>query len=362
MERLRSGLLPVSLAAFFLGIAIQESMLALLVLVQMLAALSSRQGSGTVFGQGRYGALLLALVLLPTAALAQYLNPQWGPARIHWALIAFWALSPALARATRWSLLHRVMLVVSLPGLILATLAFIQIAPQTFSSGLVAGWATYTEGLVVLACWSFFRLSRVRGWEYSLLALHLLLTALLVVYRGVGAGLLMLTLLLILGHALDPARQRRQWVIRTVLAMILVFGFWQRPPTAPMISHTFSASLALAGDHLLWGIGPNRFSSAHPERPQNPQNTLMGLLVESGIPGLVAFLIFMATLGLQLHRARKQLAGQEIFWVVDALGMVYLCFWVFGFFHYNFADAELLILHAYHWAAITCLAALYQKE
>jgi len=84
----------------------------------------------------------------------------------------------------------------------------------------------------------------------------------------------------------------------------------------------------------------------------------------SGLIGLVAYLVFMATIAYQLWRLwQHHVTGKrELAWVVRALTFVYVLYWSFGTFDYNFADTELIILHGFHWSIIAALATQLIKE
>ena len=350
-RQLRPWLFYLSLAAFFLGIALQEIMLALLVLFQTGSALFSGRGPASVFTRPRLPALFFALVLLMTAAMAQFFNPDLGTARIHWALVAFWALSPTLYPHLRLGTLHRVLLLVSLPGLLWTGIGLLLHPDQTPPSGLVSGWATYSEGLVVLACWSFFRdRTQMPAYERRLIDVHLLIVTLMITLWGSDAGRMMCLVLVVLGSASAGSRTLPLPLVRMLMGLLLVIGLAVRPPAAPQFIETWQRTTADIAAHPWWGVGPNRLSSQDPELPLDPRHTLLGLTLESGFLGLLAYLIFMIGLAIQLWRAPTEQQG------VPSLRMIFLCWWVLGFFHYNLGDTELLILHAYHWAAITCLS------
>ena len=364
------------LISFSGGITLHEASLLLLVLFQFGTASLYGMNPASLIGRGRRLAFLLFAALVLSALVTQMRYHDRVHTQIHWALATFWVVSPAMISRVRWDLLHRLLLWVSLPGLVYSVYWLLrpeeiawamEIGFQMYprAQGLVSNPITNAEGLVVIACWSLARLNgeltpRERGW----ICAHLCLSVLVVVFSRVRAGLVGFTVLFLLTGYFSPRLRRfsfRVWVSMIVLfgLGILLFGF-----NFQSIQDRFELienSLTLIRQNPFFGIGPKRFADNPVEGSRlllHPHNTILGLAAEAGLLALLAYLAFMVSLALRLWSLRGLLTRGDasMRWVFQMLVGVFVSYWVFGLFDYNFADSELLIFHAFHWGLIAQLS------
>ncbi len=376
IDSLQMGLFYLCFAAFSLGIFLQEGTLLLFLIFQMVVALVYRGNLGAIFGKGRRAAFLFMAAMTVSAVIAQFRMPSEGPTRIHWAFAAFWAVSPVMIAKIRWKLLYHTVLIASAPGM-LYSIYWLLRPPELEhalnigfhfyprAAGFVSNPITNAEGLVILACWSLSRLSgemsvRERTWVLA----HLLISVLIVVFSRVRAGLLGFSVIFLLSATFSPKLRRFAlyfWLGMAVafIGGITIFGF--NTDSLKERLELINNSMTLISRNPIFGIGPNKFKHYPVEGSElalHPHNTLFGIAGESGMVGLAAYLVFMGLITSQLLRIRKRHKdiGDPLHWVAQSLLFTFICYWVFGFFDYNFADSELLIFHALHWALISQLA------
>ncbi len=360
-----------------MGIITQETSLILLMLFRIFLALFHGHPGEALFGKGRRAALFFFGALILSAAVSQFRDPSRQSTTIHWAFVAFWATSPALLRRLDWVFLHRLLLIVSVPGLIYSVYWLLQpdeiawALKQGFhmyprAEGFVSNPITNAEGLVIMAGWSLARLNqalspRERKWIWT----HLLLSLLIVVFSRVRAGLIGFTFILLVNVLLSYKNRKSlliAWVAMagTFLGTIYIFGF----NTASLYKRLelLQSNLSLFVAHPIFGMGPDwlREHNLESNPEMHPHNTLVGIATESGLVGLTTYLVFMALLLWRLLRlrARHRDSKDPLTWVVRALSTSFICYWIFGLFDYNFADTELLIFHALQWSMIASLSLL----
>ena len=363
-------------ASFSLGIAIQETTLLLFLFSQMALVVVFQRTPGTLYNKGRRLALLFMVVMTLSALISQLRIPIEGPTRIHWAFAAFWGVSLFLMPRINWVTLYRVVLIVSIPGLLYSIYWLLQPAEIAHSlnigfhsypraAGLVSNPITNAEGLVIFACWSLGRLTGEIGpRERKLILIHLIISILIILFSRVRAGLVGLTIILALYATFFPRwRKITIWtlVIMTgvFLGSILLFGF--NLASLEERIELMSNSVTLITRYPIVGIGPNNFGNYPIEGStlmEHPHNSILGIAVEFGLVGLTAYLIFMGSVAYNLFRLRKLIKDptSPLRWVALSLTLAFIAYWVFGLFDYNFADSELLILHSFQWAMITQLA------
>ena len=373
IRALEQGLFYGCFAAFSLGIALQQASLFLFMILQLGFAVIYGSRLHTLVAEGRRAAVLFFVAMVISAVVAHHKVPVAEQTRIHWALIAFWAITPSIGAWIRWETLHRVLLAVSVPGLIYSVIWLLQPDEMAFSQkhgfhtypraeGFVSNPITNAEGLVILACWSLARLTETVGKrERRLIIGHLVLSILIIVFSRVRSGIVGLTILLAVLSFYKPRLRRLTLSVLTVIVILFpltvsFFGFNHASIRERLT--LIELNIDLFGEHPLFGIGPNKFGeplNAGGELPGHPHNTLIGMAVEHGIMGLAFYLVFMLGMMRQLWLLHARSSSLAPPWVIRALALVFLSYWIFGLFDYNFADTELLIFHSLHWGMITWL-------
>ncbi len=360
----------VCFASFSLGIAIQQIMLCLLILLGLGLSIISSNKFGSSYN-GIQSAGLFMGVMLAMILAHQWLSDFEQPASIHWAFVVLWAVNIALIRQVNWVTLHRILILISIPGLLYSFHLLMEPAEfmwalkiESFSMyprayGLVSNPITNAEGLVVIAGWTLARLGNgVRGKERKWLIVHIVVSALIITLSRVRAGVIGFALILVVHAILHPKyRKNMMWGLAALLLAFLItipiFGFnlASIEERVQLTKH----SLYILKSHFWLGIGADQFdlfTSPFTTTPAHPHNTLLAVITELGIFGLLAFLWLM------FHIARRllslsttyRLSKDSLSWVTTALAYSFCSFIVFGLFDFNFGDSELLIFHGYHWA------------
>lgn len=359
-------------SAFSLGIAIQQASLILFILMGLVFSL----GGVPAFSLPRVShkrGLFFFFVIILSAILAQVTEGFRGEATIHWALIVFWALHARTVADLRWVTLHRVLVILSVPGMLYSVYWLLRpdeiawalkvgfsMYPRAF--GFVSNPITHAEGLVIIACWTVSRLSgTVVKTERRWLIAHLALSLSIILASRVRAGILGFAVLLLLDAWLTPKRRRLCLCFLAIMVVgffssVFIFGFNSASVKERLLLSQNSLQLFLK--HPILGIGPDKFELVIPHdrniRGVHPHNTVLGILTETGVVGLVAFLAFMWGIGrrsIQLFKSYRE-TGDDRRWASQALLYVFICFWIFGLFDFNFGDSELLVFHGFHWAVI----------
>ena len=381
IDNWQMGLFYLCLAAFSLGISIQESILLLLLLFQMGLAMVSRSSSGGLLGPGRRLAFVFMAVLTLTAVAARYQLGDEGQTRIHWALIAFWALSPDMISRLNPVNLYRTLIFTSLPGMVYSLIQLLN--PREISRSLEIGFqaypkpegflsipTTYAEGLVVILCWSLARVSGVLGKRERLgILMHMFISISFIAMTRDISSLVILQLVLLAGATLMPQARRTALVL--LLSSVLMAAVIH--PIFGWNSHAFDHWSELNGNAItlvkkypVFGIGPNKFYD-HPIQgsalTQPPRNTVLAMAGEAGLLGLTAYLLFMGAISLALYRKVRQCRDRQdpMFWLSRCLLLVFLTWWLFGTVVFNFSNSRLLIFHGLHWSLILQLGQPSQK-
>ncbi|CAM2007277.1 O-antigen ligase family protein [Acanthopleuribacter pedis] len=371
-----------SMASFSLGIATQQISFFLFFIAQAFLAARFGWPMGGLVQKGYRAASALFAWIVITALVAQVRHPDPPAADFHWAFIAMWAVSGILLKHVDWKDIHRVLLVVSVPGLIRSVLWLLQpdeirhaldigfsMYPRAF--GLVSNAITNAEGLVILACWSMARLAeKLSPRERRLILFHLAVSILIVALSRVRSGILGFSVLFFLA-ALFSNRLRRisLWALfGTVFVAggsIAFFGFNMASIEERLV--LVRNGLQLWQIHPLLGIGPDRFE-AFPLSDNtlvgHPHNTFLAVMVESGLIGLGLYTVFVVALFRRywwLFKNRRNL-GVAPEWVVKALCFILVMYMLFGVFDFNFGDSELLLFHALHWGMATKLWQMAQSQ
>lgn len=328
----------------------------------------------------RHGVSLAFWCFMLASAVYQQASGLGDDFGFHWAFYAFWLLTARQVAGLDFKILHRVLLFASVPGLIYSFYWLLR--PEMIewalggdnrfsmyprAAGFLSNPITHAEGLVVLLGWGLARLqtemsSRERRW----MVVHMVASLLIILGSRVRAGVLGFLVLLLLHGIFSP--KHRKLCISLVVLMVAafpityaVFGFNTDSLTERLV--LIQHNLELLWEHLMFGIGPDRFHvyplPETPDIPSHPHNTLIGVATEMGLPGLFFFLAFMVVVGgrLLLLNRRCEATGCAPAWVARALTYSFGVFWLLGLFDYNFADTELLILHCLLWGVMDHLAA-----
>ena len=387
----RQQLLPIMLYAAFasmsLGILLQQILFSLFMLAVIFAGLFASLSATDVFLKSRRLPAAFFAVIVTSALFAQITRPIEGSVKFHWAFIAVWAISPILLHRLNFRHLHRTMLILSAFGLAYSCYWLLQ--PDELSWALKVGFANYpraegfvsnpithAETLLILAAWSLARLSHdtLEKLERNLIAVHLTVSALVIIFSRIRSGMLAILILLVVYALLSPNLRRYAWFAIGVVAAVSIgaflwFGFNLASIEERMI--LIHKAGEMFQQHPILGIGPDRFDEFFTSADKvtgHPHNTLIGVAVETGIIGFCVYLAMMATLLWQLWQLRPlrretalRLAetlpeqAETYPWIWRALVSTMVIFWVFGLFDYNLVDTELLIAHGLHWSLITAL-------
>lgn len=356
-------------AAFSLGIGAQQILLCLLFLVGLGQALIGKHRFASAY-QGIHSAGIFFAVMLAVVLAHQWMTGFEQRARFHWAFVVMWAISIPLVSCVNWRLVHRALVVVSLPGLIFSLFTLMEPAEfqwalkiESFSMyprayGFVSNPITNAEGLVVIAGWTLARLESMGLKERRWMRAHLVISVAIIVLSRVRAGVVGFVAILIL-HAMFNPRHRKAIGLGILITLagfaitLPIFGFNSASINERMV--LTQHSLELWFNHFWLGIGPDNYAKYPiPETglTGHAHNTLLGVATEYGLFGLLAFLWFLFHMGkriLALFSTYRLYRG-PLPWVTKALCYAFCSFIVFGLFDYNLGDTELLILHGYHWA------------
>ena len=365
-----------SFAAMTAGILVQQITFSLFVLFSILVGLFAGLSPNEVFLKERSKGGVFFIAIVVSAILAQVMRPSDEAVKFHWAFVSFWVVTPHLMRHMSLVMMHRFAVLISCVGLSysvwwmlrpdeMAWAAKVGLGMYPRAQGLVSNPITNAETLVILACWTLARLTRTKldRWEAGFLIFHLMASASIIIVSRVRSGILAMLVLLVL-HVL-MTRQARRWLLPAVAAMIVfsafaiaVFGF-----NMASIEERFALmefNWGLFTEHWIMGIGPDRFDDfkIEGEISGHPHNTLMGVAVETGVVGLLAYTLFMLHLTMQMVQLfRCEDTNPQLKWLRSALFSSFITYWVFGLFDYNFADTELLIAYGLQWSMLTAWAA-----
>lgn len=373
---IRLVLFHICFASFTAGILIQQSVHFLLFLVSMAALFVTGWVPGTLLGKGKGAAALLFSAIFLAALLSQWRFRGHAEFAFHWALLAFWLVTPALIEKASWKGLHRLMMALSVPGLIYSFYWMLRpneidwamkIGFQMFprAEGFVSNPITNAATLILIGSWSFGRLtSKVEHLEKVLIWVHLSLSILIVVASRVRGGIVgFLFLFVAVALFSEKMRKRSLWMAPLVILMFLgtwyFFGFnvASIKERITLIRHSW----VLIQEFPLFGIGPDHFFSYVLDGGKllgHPHNTLIGITAETGFVGLFAYLGFMMAVGVamfKLFRAYRDDQG-PMGWVTKSLILAFGSYWVIGLTDYNFADTELLLAHAFQFATAIILS------
>lgn len=309
-----------------------------------------------------------SLLMLGCMALSMAVSRAGDPgveSKIHWTLIAY--LLPLLNVWPSFAPrdIHRAMLVGSTPGLIWGAWQLLQPDEIAWSlqigfhmypraDGLLSNAIMFSEGLMAVMAWSLARLgSPLAPRERRLILLHMAFSLVLIAASRVRAGLLAFTLLVAAVAIMAPGLRRRATLLWSLMALCFLAGL-------PLFGFNFASievrfaiyrdSWRLVQEHLLLGIGPSAFRSFSGTGVHS-HNTLLGVLVETGVLGLSAYLLLMARqvwVLLRLNALGDRL-GEKV-WARRALWLVFLSYQTYGLVEFNFHLSGVLMFYALHWA------------
>ena len=299
-----------------------------------------------------------------------------GKFGFHWGLFGVFLLTHEQIGRIRFEVLHRVLLVASLPGLIYSVYWLLQPDELAWAfkvgfhmypraAGFLSNPITHAEGLGILLAWSLARLaSDLSPQERRWIIAHILFSLLILLFSRTRSGLLGFAALMAI-HGLFSPKHRKLCIV--ILGLFLaglgltlaIFGFnWASiHERIELYSHTYD----LFRQHPWLGIGPDRFKlypfEANPDLFAHPHNTMMGILTEMGVIGFAVYLTFMAAVAMQTWKVfqGENARGAQPNWVRRAMVYTLFAWWFFGIFDFNFHDNELLIMHAFHWCILARL-------
>ena len=361
-------------ASFFMGIFTLEVSFFFLVLYNLVTVTRQRKWGETPSFLAAHLPWLLLMGCMLLSSLWAVASSD-GAFDFPWALVALVLLSGEQIRRLDWNLVHRVLVIASLPGLFFSVYHLLQVDEILWAqkvgyemypraSGFLSNPITHAEGLVVLFGWSLARLAgKLDRRERWLIVSQAVLAFLIILFSRVRAGLLGFTLLLLL-HAWYSPRHRKTVAVVGGLGLLglvpilSVFGF--NIASLQGRRHLIHHGWQLFLQKPVLGIGPDRFSD-YPDPitglAAHPHNTMLGVLAESGLVGFLAFAACMIWIGIHLWRVVRQWDEDGPWpWLPRALVSSFLVFWAMGLFDFNFGDTELLLLHGMFWGiVIRCL-------
>lgn len=365
----------VCFASLTFGILLQQAWHFAFFLISLGALFFTGVSWEAILGKGKRAAALLMGAILLSAVIAQLRLKTTVDFEYHWAFLAFWLVTPALVEKTNWNTVHRLMLILSVPGLIYSY--YWMIRPDEIAwalekgfhmfpraSGFVSNPITNAATLVLIGCWSLSRLTdQVTKLERILIWAHLSLSVLIVLASRVRVGIVGFLCLFVL-VALFSKRLRKLTLMLVPAVILLflctwyVFGFNVASIEERLL--LLKNGWLLLKTHPFFGIGPDHFEAFYYDSiglNSHPHNTVLGIAAETGLVGLGAYLGFMTVVGLALYRLNRNpnIQAGSHHWVVKSLTLVYLTYWVIGLADYNFADTELLLAHSFHFATTLVL-------
>jgi putative inorganic carbon (HCO3(-)) transporter len=240
-------------------------------------------------------------------------------------------------------------------------------------SGFMSQWMTYSGllmlVLVLLAAYALSSGLRAQRWLLPLAAL-IILALIFSQTRNAWAGAIAGTFVLVL--------MWRPRAIAFLVAAILIFyimspatikrrfqsGLDPSDPNTRNRIELFQTSIRLIRDHLWFGVGPKnvnsealRYRGDHNEFPdwmyQHMHNNILEIAAETGIPGLMLWLWFMARLAWDAQRCYRCAKGgsfsggekhrREALMASSAALAAWVALMTAGLFEYNFGDSEVLM-------------------
>ena len=106
-----------SFASFSFGIATQQIMMSLLIILGTGLTVAGYQRFASAYS-GIQSACIFLGIMLALVITHQFLTDFQDQARFHWAFVVLWSVSIPLVRQINWSTLHRILVIVSVPGLL----------------------------------------------------------------------------------------------------------------------------------------------------------------------------------------------------------------------------------------------------
>lgn len=373
---IRLVLFHLCFASLTFGILLQQITHFLFFLVSLAAACVYGIELKALVGKGKQLAGIFFITILLSAIMAQWRFNGRPDFEFHWAFLAFWLVTPFLMARTNWVLVHRLMLGLSLPGLIYSY--YWMVRPDEIAwamekgfhmfpraEGFVSNPITNAATLILIACWSFGRLtSEVPRWERLLIWVHISLSTIIVVVSRVRIGIIgFLFLFLVVALLSEKLRKRALIIVPFVVILcagsLYFFGFnmGSIEERLKLLNNGFQ----LIAAHPVFGIGPDLFAwfvIDGGDLVGHPHNTVVGITAELGFVGLTAYLVFMAAVGWAVWKlwcSQNFRAGPHG-WLAKSLLLMYLTYWLVGMTDYNFADTELLLAHSFQFAMAIILA------
>lgn len=360
----------VLFASFFWGVFLLQVCFFSLILVHGTRALVKRHWPAW----GPWLRMHWPTITFVLAMLISAIYPLFtvaGGFEYHWAIFGIWLLGASQVKRLNGVWIHRALMLGSLPGLIFSFYWLLRPAEISWAmevgfhmypraAGFLGNPITHAEALVMAMCWSLARLhfgvaQAERRWIY----LHIGVSCLILLASRVRAGVLVFTALFLL-HGLISPRHRKLigffLLISVVLGILALWVFGFNTASIDERVDFWRHALEIWSGSPWIGIGPDRWElypfPDRPDVPAHPHNTLLGILTEFGLLGVVTFVVFLGMLArklLLLHRNSHEETPQ---WMVLALSYGFFCFLLFGLFDYNFHDTELLVIHSLHWCLI----------
>ena len=374
-DRLRDVLLAAYIAGLGVSITLAETALVLLAIRWLVRLATGRARPGWPLA---WPLAVFAIVTIAAAALARQPADSLWNARDVLLLASVWVMRdawPDSARARRDLLrLLAVMAVISVIGVVQVAYCA-ELAAWAPRLGRVATkchrahafysiYMTMGGVLAVALLATLPILIELRGrprWTpvaWLLSTLGLAVTYVRGAWLGVGAGVLALVSMVRQGRRLLLGGL----VILTVLLLLLP-GVRSRArslvdPSDPTSSERlllWRSGLAMARDHALRGVGPGQVKRVYPDyaAPQvvhknrsHLHNTPIQILVERGVPGLLAWLWLFAAFFARAWPLARALGttGETRHALVTGAVSAVVGFLVAGLTEYNFGDTEVLLV------------------
>ncbi|MCB1052609.1 MAG: O-antigen ligase family protein, partial [Acidobacteria bacterium] len=327
--------LAFAFAAFYWGLPALTIVSGLLMIWGMVSLL---RGYRFYWQPGAFFALILLGIMVWRSAWLHAHNPQIE-FHFHWILLLY--LLPMFSCWGQWQPvhLHRALLLGSTPGLIWGVWQLLKPAELQWAmqigfhmypraEGLLSNPIMLSEGLLVVACWSFARLrTSLPRWERNAIWVHIIWSLLIIIFSRVRAGLLGFIVLFFLVAFFDA--RLRKWALALLLVLtagfalsLQIFGFNFDSIEARV--EIYRVSWDLFCQHPLLGIGSHAFR-AYTDVGIHSHNTLLGMAVENGVIGLAIYgfwMVYQVHILWRLWLVRKQKEDQA--WVVTALVLVFL--------------------------------------
>lgn len=350
----------LAFGSVFLGTALQQVFLFLLLIGQVILAIPAGQFQMI---KKRRGHLLVIGLLGATVLSALFFQIRVGfkgSTEFFWGLIAFWTLAQAQFLRIEWDKLFFVLSVCALLCFLAGLLQSFNITDlwgQSSRYGFFPSQRIFGESFCIWSCWCLAYLRQDIKPKRMIFWLLMIFCVGLYFYQdGNGKALIFLMSALVVFFLSMTMKPKIFFMLLPLWVLASIAAFW----LVAAGPHFQSEWLNWTGkawnvflENPILGVSHGHLSQ-DAEAAYLPPNMWVGILAEVG---LVGFLTMTCLLGFLLKNTKIHFAmGQEPEWVHWALLFQFILFFQFSLVHYSVANTSLLILYVYHWVFVSCEA------